>query len=53
MAKGGVFSQIAEITLCTIEEGMHDISFFNEELNQWYDITLEKDIRGHRVSDWF
>ena len=56
--KGGVFSYMAQELFAEISESelpkTVDISFYNYELSQSYDVQLEKDSHGNcRLSDWF
>lgn len=55
--KGGAFSEIAEVLFAETPESelpiSTDITFYNSELDKDYDVTLEKDHIGPRMSGWF
>ncbi len=42
--KGGFFSQLALIILQKENNGITEVSFYNKELDEWYDVQISKEL---------
>jgi len=42
--KGGFFSQLVLIILQNKSDGITEVSFYNKELDEWYDVQISKEI---------
>ncbi|MDP4582257.1 MAG: hypothetical protein NWT07_16300, partial [Saprospiraceae bacterium] len=41
--KGGFFSQLVLIILQNKSDGITEVSFYNKELDEWYDVQISKE----------